>query len=499
MMNASSGLNTATGGSFFGASTTITFLSTRCRATGANLLPPGPGPQNNSVGSGPLLALDKCPHLLVKYTTDQSSPATSATAKHYSAPFEISASTTIRALISVSGEDRPLIHNATFTKRRAGKTDDDVDPNTMRLVLMPSLAKSKGAVCLDGSPGGFYWRPATDPAHANDWLFHFKGAGWCYDEADCLSRSKMGFGSSKFWTNTTNGWSGGILSPADKDFGAFNKVILLYCDGASFTGDRAEPLSVQDPDGGTSLLYFRGLRILHAAIETLQGPEFGLTKAKTVLLTGCSSGGLATYLHQDALAARLRSIAPGIAKLRSAPVSGFFLQHNSVDGLPVYQKQMANIFKLSNSSGGVNQACIADRPEDRHWECMFAQNSYNYTKIATFVENSALDMWQTGCIFTAAPIAGFPNAESSINGNCSAVPGWRACASNPENCTSTQMATMNGYMDAFVGALNRSAPFHAPGFGAFVHSCHDHCDGIAGGYPSFKIGGVTMQQATSKW
>jgi len=29
--------------------------------------------------------------------------------------------------------------------------------------------------------------------------------------------------------------------------------------------------------------------------------------------------------------------------------------------------------------------------------------------------------------------------------------------------------------------------------------CHDHCDGIAGGYPSFKIGGVTMQQATSKW
>ena len=60
-----------------------------------------------------------------------------------------------------------------------------VDPYTMKLYKMHDFARSHGAVCLDGSPGAFYFRPATDPAHKNDWILHFKGAGWCYDKASC--------------------------------------------------------------------------------------------------------------------------------------------------------------------------------------------------------------------------------------------------------------------------------------------------------------------------
>jgi hypothetical protein len=48
----------------------------------------------------------------------------------------------------------------------------------MRLVTMTEKAKSEGAVCLDGSPGVFYWHPATDPKHKHDWLLSFKGDGW---------------------------------------------------------------------------------------------------------------------------------------------------------------------------------------------------------------------------------------------------------------------------------------------------------------------------------
>ena len=72
----------------------------------------------------------------------------------------------------------------------------------------------------------------------------------------------------------------------------------------------------------------------------------------------------------------------------------------------------------------------------------------------------------------AAPLVGFPNATSSLNGNCSAAPGWRACVSNPENCTSTEMVAMNDWMDDYVGTLNATKTFHAPGNGAFIHSCH---------------------------
>jgi hypothetical protein len=205
-----------------------------------------------------------------------------------------------------------------------------VDPNTMELVLMPEKAASQGAVCLDGSPGGFYYRAATDPEHKNDWLLHFKGAGWCFDDVDCLARSQMEFGSSNFWKNTTGGWNGGLLAPRDPEFGKFNKVILLYCDGTSFTSNRDDPLVV-----GGSPIYFRGLRIRDAIIETLT-EKYGLANAQNVLLTGCSSGGLAAYLHQDALAARMKVIAPGMTKFRSAPVSGFFAQHDNVNGVPVY-------------------------------------------------------------------------------------------------------------------------------------------------------------------
>ena len=167
-----------------------------------------------------------------------------------------------------------------------------VDPYHMPLIRMHDFADRDGAVCLDGSPGAFYFRKYTDPAHANDWLLHFKGAGWCYDTEDCFGRSQMVFGSSNFMDNVTSGWNGGILGPGDDTFGGFNKVILEYCDGASFTGDRTDPVPA-GPGGNTSL-FFRGRRIRDSIFKTLVR-DHNLGAARDVLLTGCSSGGLSAY------------------------------------------------------------------------------------------------------------------------------------------------------------------------------------------------------------
>eukprot|EP01047_Picozoa_sp_COSAG01_P078839 COSAG01_NODE_14722_length_1418_cov_1.959060_1_plen_327_part_00 len=114
LMNCSSGMNTADGGSFRSASATITFLSTRCRAPGGTILPPGPG-DDYPVGSGNLLPLETCKHLTAKYTTDGSSPAaTTGRVMHYTGPVAITETTTVRALISVDGVDQSLVHNMTF-------------------------------------------------------------------------------------------------------------------------------------------------------------------------------------------------------------------------------------------------------------------------------------------------------------------------------------------------------------------------------------------------
>jgi STAM-binding protein len=342
-----------------------------------------------------------------------------------------------------------------------------VDPGHMTLIKMYDFASDSGAVCLDGSPGAFYFRAATDAANANNWLLHFKGAGWCYDENDCLARSKMEFGTSTKWPNVTGGWNGGILSPGDETFGGFNKVVFEYCDGASFTGNRNEPITVHgDP------LYFRGARIRDAIVATLvRDYQFG--EARNVLLTGCSSGGLAAYVHTDWMESTLADVAPHVTRFKVAPASGFFALHNNVDGLPVYADQIKNIFALSNSTGGVSPRCIAAQHPADEWKCMSAIGAYTHSTAPTFVENSALDMWQTACIFTASPIAGFPNAASSRNGNCSAADGrvWAACSSDPSaNCSVAQIKSMNGYLSDYVSTLNATSRFHGTSFPLPVRS-----------------------------
>ena len=70
-----------------------------------------------------------------------------------------------------------------------------------------------------------------------------EGGGWCYDEQECLERSKTRFGSSKSWPPVIidiDQLVGGILSDSstvNPDFCNWNKIFINYCDGASFTGD----------------------------------------------------------------------------------------------------------------------------------------------------------------------------------------------------------------------------------------------------------------------
>ena len=104
----------------------------------------------------------------------------------------------------------------------------DAQPKPMKLV---SLADTDpGAVCLDGSPGTFYFSAATQD-HSNDWLIFFQGGGWCYSEADCLQRSVGGpLGSSKSLLDNSNPGLSGLNSldcQSNPDFCNFNVVHLV--------------------------------------------------------------------------------------------------------------------------------------------------------------------------------------------------------------------------------------------------------------------------------
>jgi hypothetical protein len=364
----------------------------------------------------------------------------------------------------------------------------------MKLQLLNDT-NSTGAVCLDGSPGGFYYSPAANADADSSWQIYFQGGGWCYDEMDCYGRSQGGLGSSKNWPPSAS--LNGIVSSdctVNPDFCNFHRVWMAYCDGNSFSGNRDEPVVVNDKK-----LYFRGRRIIDETLKALS-IHYGMKTADTVMLTGCSAGGLATYLHTDYVHNQLKEKwSINLKKFKAAAISGFFLQHATVEGKNVYPEEMKYIFHLANSTNGLNKKCIDSYSINEQWKCNFAQNAYAYTESMTFPLNSALDSWQTGCIYTSELVNGFPNQKVTNNGNCSAARGWSNCSKNPENCSPQQMITMNQYITDFDSIMSKTVTYNKNGNGAFIHSCHTHCEAQTDAYNKFQIDGVTMQNAVSEW
>lgn len=173
--------------------------------------------------------------------------------------------------------------------------------------LLTDAAK-KGAVCLDGSPGGGYIRKG-DP---KKWIIFHQGGGWCSSDAACAQRANcsnspkgciMGgtccaLGSSTVWGPTyTDSYESSQIF-ADPAFADYTAVYAMYCDGGSWTGNAAAPVKV-----GSATIHYRGRPLLDALIDyALAG---GLSTATNLLFGGCSAGGLTSYLHADYVASRM--------------------------------------------------------------------------------------------------------------------------------------------------------------------------------------------------
>ncbi len=68
-----------------------------------------------------------------------------------------------------------------------------VQPPNVSLVLLGAAARSAGAVCLDGSPGGLY---IDVGAEAGRWVVFQEGGGWCSSAEACLQRANSTLGST---------------------------------------------------------------------------------------------------------------------------------------------------------------------------------------------------------------------------------------------------------------------------------------------------------------
>lgn len=334
--------------------------------------------------------------------------------------------------------------------------------STANLVLLTDEADKKGAVCLDGTPGGYYLRHGSGRG-ATKWLLHQQGGGWCYNEKECVERSKTPLGSSTSWPKTAS--FAGLLSPngtVNPDFYDWNVAYLKYCDGASFSGDVTNPVHV-----GSSTIYFRGKRLLRAALDDLFSR--GMKSATDVILTGCSAGGLATYLHADYVNSVL---SPQTAPLKAIADAGYFLDAKNWTGQEHIRPLYQYVFQMQNCSGGVNQECIRAN-KGSEWKCFFAQYTFPFLKTPIFQFNSMYDTWQ------------IPNI-------------LQVTCKFPDDCPRIQQEAVLGYRETFLD--DSMAVSASSTSGMFLPSCLQHCMSLSDDlWTKILVGGLTAVEAFSKW
>jgi len=351
---------------------------------------------------------------------------------------------------------------------------------------LKDAAANDGAVCLDGTPGAYYFQAGSE-ANSTKWVLHVVGGGMCMDDYSCFLRSQTTLGSCIPWPDQIH--YGGPLheDPAyNPDFYDWNHVFLIFCDGASFSGDRDEP--VVFPEG---TIYYRGHRILLGLIKELKNLR-GFDRATDVLFVGDSAGGMATYYHAD----ELRDLMPkSVTRFKAAPFSGMFLDRLSCEGKDFFRKEFQHVYQMQNCS--VNKRCEAAYPPDERYKCMFAEYTMEYIESPLFVLNSANDACGIACV-----VAGEPETEprGTGSGNCTAAPGWQYCQNEPHQCSDSQWKDIEDYASAFRKLLENNPKFKQNGNGYFEYSCFTHAiEATTYAWFYVEIQGTAMRDAVKRW
>ncbi|XP_040939672.1 pectin acetylesterase 9 isoform X2 [Gossypium hirsutum] len=334
-------------------------------------------------------------------------------------------------------------------------------------------ATAHGAVCLDGSLPAYHLHRGFG-AGSNNWILQFEGGGWCNDISSCLERAKTRRGSTRYMSKLEV--FSGILSnnaSLNPDFYNWNRVKLRYCDGASFSGDSKF-------DNGTSLLYFRGQRIWEAIIHDLL-PK-GLSRARKALLSGCSAGGLATFLHCH----NFTKMLPSNASVKCLSDAGFFLDERDISLNYSMRSFYHDLVALQGIEQNLNPNCTRSTSNPKL--CFFPQYALNYISTPYFILNSAYDVFQ----FHHSLVP--PSAD--LHGH------WNRCKLDPAACSAYQISVLQGLRRDMLVALYPSYK-NSRRDGMFINSCFAHCQSESQdtwfAVDSPRIHNKTIAEAVGDW
>eukprot|EP00040_Diaphanoeca_grandis_P029080 m.169321 g.169321 ORF g.169321 m.169321 type:complete len:408 (+) comp31561_c0_seq1:229-1452(+) len=340
-------------------------------------------------------------------------------------------------------------------------------------VLLTDAAK-QGAVCLDGSPGGYYIRqPIVAPTSAkNPWMIFHEGGGWCGDDENCADRANSALGSSHYWGNTTGLEGADMFSAAP--FNAFTIVYAKYCDGGSWTGDNSTVIMV-----GKQQIHYKGRPLLDALFTYLMAN--GLAAADELIYSGCSAGALTAYIHLD----YIRTLVSTTTAVIGSADAMFSLQWKAYNNPNpnYYTRQFEWGYTAWNASRSINQECLAKYGNEGAWVCMHGAIAAPFLKTPMMVMNSKYDTWQRAGVLqlNSTDCPGLTNKTTGAIELC-------------QNPHGPEEAFWVNYGDLMMNAAT-SLPKH---HGVFLTNCPMHCE-TGGGWSNPSTQGQTLSKAAIEW
>ncbi|MGC8550124.1 MAG: pectin acetylesterase-family hydrolase [Acidobacteriaceae bacterium] len=183
-------------------------------------------------------------------------------------------------------------------------TGGTTNPNQPRLIFVDTT-KYPQAICNDGSPAAYVFRPGVGAA-ATRWIISLEGGHDCYDNASCSARAANQphlISTAGFATNPSSAPSlTGMLSsnPSENpDFYDASVVRIAYCSSDDWSGAKSGSGAFNPNDDTT--WNFQGHAIVKAVIDDLIA-NHGLGQASEIMLTGESAGGLGVYVNANTVA-----------------------------------------------------------------------------------------------------------------------------------------------------------------------------------------------------
>lgn len=284
--------------------------------------------------------------------------------------------------------------------------DDSITPTSQAQPNKPSEslrlmtvkdAEARGAICNDGSPAKYYFRPGTE-VNKDKWIIYFKGGGGCGSEESCSVRAEEdepGLLSSQTYAESIR--EEGILSSnpgVNADFYNWNHVKLMYCSSDSWFGSGEQVI-----DGET--WYFHGKAIAEAVIEDLQTPTIiqtaNLSAATQVIVAGSSAGGEGAAVNIDDIA----------IELAGADVKGFIDSSWSFDPEAYLELEKAIGYDRSvvnDYRQAIHDDTCAAALGSLQDDCSALSSLYAYLETPTFNFINQYDNLKLGNLGVAAPI-----------------------------------------------------------------------------------------------